>query len=166
MAKLIKDRSLVNDDWVWLREITDAEEVLQDERDLILPLPFWLAHREQLCARAGRKAVWLDSHELPELLGDDVQGFDLIALHFPVFSDGRPYSSARELRQRLAFQGELRAVGDVLRDQLFYMSRCGFDAFALREDQNPDYALTAFDDFREGYQSSVDRPTPLFRRRG
>jgi uncharacterized protein (DUF934 family) len=89
----------------------------------------------------------------------------LIALCFPVFSDGRAYSSARELRQNMGYAGEIRAIGDVLRDQLFYMHRCGFNAFALRDDQDLELALSAFADFREGYQASVDRPDPLFRRR-
>jgi uncharacterized protein (DUF934 family) len=65
----------------------------------------------------------------------------------------------------LNFKGDIRAVGDVLRDQLFYMQRCGFTEFAMREDQNLEHALSAFEDFHEGYQSSVDRPLPLFRRR-
>ena len=166
MAKLIKNRALANDEWVLVQEIADPQTLLQDcEQALILPLPFWLEHRDALCQRQARKAVWLDSHELPEALGEDLHGFELIALRFPVFSDGRAYSSARELRQNLAYKGELRAVGDVLRDQLFYMARCGFDSFALREDQNPEHALTAFDDFRDAYQSCVDCPDPLFRRR-
>lgn len=166
MAKLIKNRALANDEWVLVQEIEAPHRLLQDhDQAVILPLPFWLEHRDTLCQRLARKAVWLDSHELPEALGEDLHGFELIALRFPVFSDGRAYSSARELRQNLGYKGELRAVGDVLRDQLFYMSRCGFDAFALRDDQNPEHALTAFDDFRDAYQPSVYCPDPLFRRR-
>ena len=87
-------------------------------------------------------------------------------VNFPQFTDGRGYSIARLLRERYGWRGELRAIGDVLRDQLFYLSRCGFDAFALRDDQDPHAALTAFDDFSEAYQASVERPQPLFRRRG
>jgi uncharacterized protein (DUF934 family) len=89
----------------------------------------------------------------------------LVALNFPEFKDGRPYSSARELRQRWRYQGEIRAVGDVLRDQLFFMKRCGFDAFLLREDQNLDAALSAFHDFQDAYQPGIIQPLPLFRRR-
>ena len=94
-----------------------------------------------------------------------MQALELIALNFPSFADGRAYSSARELRNNLGFKGEIRAIGDVLRDQLFYMARCGFDAFLLRDDQNVETALGAFDDFKDGYQVSVDKPLPLFRRR-
>jgi uncharacterized protein (DUF934 family) len=82
-----------------------------------------------------------------------------------VFRDGRPFSSARELRQNLGYNGEIRAVGDVLRDQIFYMSRCGFDAFVPRADQDLQECLRAFDDFHDAYQSSVMQPIPLFRRR-
>ncbi len=88
-----------------------------------------------------------------------------VEVNFPSFTDGRGYSIARLLRERHGYRGELRAVGDVLRDQIFYLSRCGFDAFLLREDQDAEQALTAFNDFSEAYQASVERPEPLFRRR-
>jgi len=104
--------------------------------------------------RPGKTAVWLQSNELPAALGEDLHSFGLIALNFPVFSDGRAYTSARELRSNFMFKGELRAIGDVLRDQLFYMARCGFDAFALREDQDIASALPASDDFPDGHQVS------------
>ena len=81
------------------------------------------------------------------------------------FVDGRGYTLARLLRERHGYRGELRAIGDVLRDQLYYLSRCGFDAFAMRADQVPQQALSAFDEFSEAYQASVERPEPLFRRR-
>jgi len=88
-----------------------------------------------------------------------------VEVNFPKFTDGRGYSIARLLRERHGYQGELRAVGDVLRDQIFYLARCGFDAFLLREDQDAGEALSAFNDFSEAYQASVERPEPLFRRR-
>jgi uncharacterized protein (DUF934 family) len=89
----------------------------------------------------------------------------MIAVNFPQFADGRGYSIARLLRERYQWRGELRAIGDVLRDQLFYLSSCGFDAFELRAGQDPRAALAAFNDFSDAYQSSVERPQPLFRRR-
>jgi len=88
-----------------------------------------------------------------------------VEVNFPKFTDGRGYSIARLLRERHGYQGELRAVGDVLRDQIFYLARCGFDAFLLREDQDAGEALSAFNDFSEAYQASVERPEPLYRRR-
>jgi uncharacterized protein (DUF934 family) len=88
-----------------------------------------------------------------------------VEVNFPNFTDGRGYSIARLLRARYGYGGELRAVGDVQRDQLFNLARCGFDAFLLRKDEDADEALAAFDDFSETYQASAEQPQPLFRRR-
>jgi len=88
-----------------------------------------------------------------------------VEVNFPSFTDGRGYSIARLLRERHGYDGELRAVGDVQRDHLFNLARCGFDAFLLRKDEDADEALAAFDDFSETYQASVEEPQPLFRRR-
>lgn len=166
MPKLIKNRAVVADEWVLVREPEELVDLTsQIGKKLIVPLSVWQERKEQLLARVSKTAVWLNSNELPEQLAIDLPQLELVALNFPVFSDGRAYSSARELRASFAYEGEIRAIGDVLIDQLFYMRRCGFDAFDLRDDQNIERALEAFDDFQEGYQSSVDRPVPLFRRR-
>ena len=89
-----------------------------------------------------------------------------MALNFPIFRDGRAYSTARLLRDRYGFKGELRATGDVLRDQIFFMRRVGFDAFEVRGDRSIEDALKAFDDFKVTYQPSADESQPLWRRRG
>lgn len=167
---LIKDGKICQDSWFLLAADTlgdtQADKLAEhDGDDIIVPLSCWLEIREQLLTRPGKTGVWLQSSETPAALAADLPQLPLIALDFPVFSDGRAYSSARELRQNMGYEGELRAVGDVLRDQLFYMARCGFNAFALREDQDPEIALGALNDFRDAYQASVDRPVPLFRRR-
>jgi uncharacterized protein (DUF934 family) len=88
-----------------------------------------------------------------------------VEVNFPKFGDGRGYSIARLLRERYGYRGELRAVGHITRDLLFFLESCGFDAFELREGENPHEALAAFEDFSESYQASVTRPLPLFRRR-
>ncbi|MNR36788.1 hypothetical protein D3C85_1547560 [compost metagenome] len=88
----------------------------------------------------------------------------LVAVDFPVFRDGRGFSSAYLLRTRYHWDGQLRAIGDVLRDQLNFMKRCGFDAFAVRADKNIDDAIKGFTEFTVAYQASVDEPLPLFRR--
>src|SRR5690606_31611549 len=166
MPKLIKNRQIVDDAWIVVKDVAELEDLGRlDGQDLIVPLPWWLENRATITQRKGRTGVWLNSHELPEAIKDDIPTLEIIALNFPLFSDGRAYSSARELRTVMHYPRELRAIGDVLRDQLFYMARCGFDSFAMREDQNLEFSLKAFDDFHEGYQSSVDRPVPLFRRR-
>ncbi|MCE6982636.1 DUF934 domain-containing protein, partial [Pseudomonas frederiksbergensis] len=106
-----------------------------------------------------------DADEEAEEIGEVANQFQVIALNFPAFTDGRNYSNARLLRDRYKFTGELRAIGDVLRDQLFYMKRCGFDAFALRADKDPVEALQSLQDFSVTYQAATDEPQPLFRRR-
>ena len=166
MARLIKDRAIVDDHWVLVREPVDGQALRElNGQDVILPLQSWLELREDLPLRKGRTGAWLKNIELPESLAPWLTQIPLIALDFPVFTDGRGYSSARELRQNLGYEGELRAIGDVLCDQLLYMSRCGFNAFALRADQNLDAAACRFEDFKDAYQASVVNPLPLFRRR-
>ena len=88
-----------------------------------------------------------------------------VEVHFPKFGDGRGFSIGRLLRERYGYQGELRAVGHITRDHLFFLESCGFDAFELRDGEDPHAALAAFADFSESYQASPKRPLPLFRRR-
>lgn len=165
-TRLIKHGTLVPDTWVLVKSPNKLESLEKlSGQDLIVPLPFWLTERQSIESRQGQTAVWLNSNEIPESIAGYLDRLPLVALNFPELKDGRPYSSARELRQRWGYQGEIRAVGDVLRDQLFFMKRCGFDAFLLRDDQNPDAALTAFHDFQDAYQPSTIQPLPLFRRR-
>jgi uncharacterized protein (DUF934 family) len=109
--------------------------------------------------------VLLNPDDDPLLLEPGVARLQVVAIAFPVFTDGRGYSLARLVRERLGFRGELRAVGDVQRDQIFYLLRCGFDAFALGAGKQLDEALGAFEDFTEAYQAGADQPIPLYRRR-
>ncbi len=165
MRKIIKDKAIVNDDWNLLKladgETADAVTVPAGRQ--IVPLAVWLAQKTTLAARADI-GVWLASDERPEQLKDDAKSLPVIAVNFPNFADGRGYSIAYNLRARVGFEGELRAIGDVLRDQLFYMSRVGFNAFATREDRSIDDALKGLTDFSDVYQTSWDQKTPLFRR--
>jgi uncharacterized protein (DUF934 family) len=166
METLIKIRNVVRDSWQLLEPGADgALPAIPPEGDVIVPLALWQRERASLLARGGRLGVRLDSSEGPEALAGDLGHFDVIAVNFPKFTDGRGYSTARLLRDRYGYRGEIRAVGDVQRDQLLYLSRCGFDAFALKERRDPQAALAAFSDFSEAYQASVERPLPLFRRR-
>ena len=165
MAIIIRQRRVVADNWQLLKSAADGSLAVPAEGDVIVPLGVWCAQRDTLLKRTGKLGVWLDSNEDPALIADDLRHFELIAVNFPQFVDGRGYSIARLLRERYGWRGELRAIGDVLRDQLFYLTRCGFDAFELRAGQDAQAALTALADFSEAYQSSVERPQPLFRRR-
>jgi uncharacterized protein (DUF934 family) len=163
MAQLIKNRAVIQDNW----QLLERESIgkLPFSGDVIVPLDLWMSERDTLSFRLGRIGVWLETDADPAAIAPDLARFDVIAVRFASATDGRGYSLARLLRERHGYRGELRAIGDVLRDQLFYLSRCGFDAFALRADQNPGQALSAFDDFSEAYQASVEQPVPLFRRR-
>lgn len=136
---------------------------------IIVPLAVWLARKGELAPRlaAGELAIWLESFELVEdLVANiaDINTLPLIAVNFPRFADGRGFSVATLLRARYGYRNELRAIGDVLRDQLFYMKRCGFDAYSMRGDRNAEDALASLRDFSEPYQGAVDNPLPVWRR--
>lgn len=166
MATIIKIRQLVQDSWQLLERAADgALPAVPPEGDVIVPLGLWQRDRASLLARKGRVGVWLESSEEPEALAGDLARLPVIAVNFPKFTDGRGYSTARLLRDRYGYQGEIRAIGDVQRDQLLYLARCGFDAFALKDRRDSQAALAAFSEFSEAYQASVERPQPLFRRR-
>ncbi len=111
------------------------------------------------------EVVRLEPADDPASVVDRLDRVARIEVNFPKFGDGRGYSIARLLRERYGYKGELRAVGQITRDHLFFMESCGFDAFELREGEDPHEALAAFNDFSEAYQASVKRPLPLFRRR-
>ena len=162
---IIKDKVVISDDWTVLRltEGETPEGVAVPEGKIIVPLKVWQAQRGALQGRA-ELGVWFASDERPEALKDDLAPFKVIAVDFPKFADGRGYSIAYNLRARLGYTGELRAVGDVLRDQLFYMQRVGFNAFAVRADKDINDALKGLTDFSEKYQTSWDEKNPLFRR--
>ena len=109
----------------------------------------------------------LKSHEHPEIIADDLESLSVIALEFPTFTDGRAYSYARLLRDRYGFIGELRAVGDVLLEQIHYMERVGFNSMEFESDQPLTDFQTATTEFSVWYQPSADarRPAAELRRR-
>ena len=142
MTRIIKNGALVPDRW---QRVEAGAALPADDAPLILPLPMWLAHR------GGRdpalSGVWLAPDDDPDALLPALAELPVIAIHFPVFTDGRGYSLARLLRGRHGYRGELRAFGDVLRDQMYFLRCCGFDSFCLRADQALEEALTALDDY-------------------
>ena len=166
MARMIKDKKIVSDPWLLFKPGADGSlPAVPAVGDVIVPLAVWQAQRDSLRARNGRVGVWLDSHQEASAIANDLDALSVIAVNFPKFGDGRGYSTARLLRDRYGWKGELRAIGDIFRDQLFFLAGCGFDAFELREGEDPQEALAAFGDFSEAYQNSIERPLPLFRRR-
>ena len=174
MGTLIRNERLASDDWQSLEAETAHWVAVREDgfvpdfpeaADLIAPLAILRARGTDLLERSGRTGVLLEPGDDPAALAAILERLALVAVRFPKFSDGRGYSSARLLRERYGFRGELRAVGDVLRDQVLFLKRCGFDSFALREDQDAAEALAALGQLGEQYQASYDEPQPLFRRR-
>jgi uncharacterized protein (DUF934 family) len=170
MTQIIKNRAIVEDSWTVVRATEDGmlpEVAVLPAGKVIVPLAFWQAHRDALVASRGKDelGVWLAPDSEPADIAADFDQIALIAVDFPVFRDGRGYSTARLLRERFGYKGELRAIGDVLRDQLRFYERCGFDAYALRADKDIEDALKAFTEFTVQYQGAFDEPSPLFRRR-
>ena len=159
--RIILDGRIVDDAW----QIVEDGAALPPAGDIVVSLAAWQEQCAQLATRNGRTGVWLKPDDEPGLLASDVSTLPLIAVLFPQFADGRGYSTARLLRERYGYSGELRAIGEVLRDQLFYLRRVGFNAFAIKQGKSIEDALKAFGDFSESYQSSVDQPVPLYRRR-
>lgn len=158
MRKLIKQRELkhelVIDEWRYIDEDAQATAI-------IVPLAQWLSEREALLSSGKRVGVRVAPADKIEALIDDTAKLQLIALEFGGIGEGRGYSQAHILRRRLGFKGELRAVGKIQRDQLFYMARCGFDAFELPEAADLDVALTAFKDYTAVYQPGIDQGLQL-----
>lgn len=162
--RVIRNRRVEPDLWRLLGLEGEVPPALPDGA-VIVPLPAWRARRGELLSRREPVGVWLRPEDDPDALGPDLASLPLVAVHFPRFTDGRGYSTAYLLRTRLGFAGELRAIGDIGRDQLFYLARVGFDSFSLPARHDPEAALAALDSFRDVYQGSVLQPLPLFRRR-
>jgi uncharacterized protein (DUF934 family) len=132
----------------------EAPSVAAWEHGTLLTLADWLK-RDAANADAPVGIVLMPTDD-PLALAGRLDGLAVIAVEFAKFSDGRGYSIATLLRSRLGFKGEIRAVGDVLIDQLFAMARCGIDSFALRGDQDVEVAKRAFETFPAVYQWAAD----------
>lgn len=164
-SRLIRAGRVVADDFVTvaIAEGSDPGTVELPSGPVIATRALWRARREALLSRGTPVGVQLSPTDIPAELGEDLARLAVVAVHFPRFADGRGYSIAYQLRRRLGFRGELRAVGDVQRDQLFYLSRSGFDAFLLTEGGDVHAALAALHDFTATYQSAADGRAPRFR---
>ncbi len=162
---LIKDKITVDDEWTVLRlkEGEAADRIVVPAGKIIVPLPVWNCQHDALQGRT-ELGLWLAGFERAEDIPDEVHRFPVIAIDFHKYTDGRGYTLAYRLRKQLGYRGELRAMGDVLHDQLFYLKRVGFDTFAVREDKDAQAALAGFTDFSLSYQASVDLDAPLHRR--
>ena len=167
MAQLIKNGVAASDSWqiLELAEGESPEAVALPDGDVIFPLAVWQARKDEIVSRPTIGLLLQPADRVEDVAGD-LASFNLIAVNFPKFVDGRGYSTAALLRQRYGYTGELRAVGDVLHDQLFFMRRVGFDSYALKDGKSLDYAIAAgFKPFTEAYQGATDQAQPYFRRR-
>jgi uncharacterized protein (DUF934 family) len=151
------------DPWRILEAVEDSGAL--PAGPIVVPFATWRARRDEISLRREPTGVWLAADEDPLALGRDIHSLSLVAVNFPKLSDGRGYSSGVLIRGRLAYRGELRAFGDIGRDHLLMLSRCGFDAFRLPPPRDPEAALAAFAESSVRYQGSIDDPRPLFRRR-
>ena len=146
-----------------------ADTVIPATGKVIVPLSVFIARKESLLSRIanGEIGVWLDTHELLAdlvTIQPDLNALPIIAVHVERFADGRIFSLGTLLRTRYGFKNELRATGDVLRDQLFFLKRSGFSSFLLRADRSAVEALASLNDFTAPYQGAVDEPRPVFSR--
>lgn len=159
--EIIKQRRIVTDGFVHVAD----DQPLPTTGDVIVSLARFTGEKAALQARTGKVGVQIKSDQTAQDVAADLDGLAVVAIEFPKFRDGRGFSTARLLRDRHGYKGEIRAVGHVIREQLFYMTRCGFDAFELAPGKDIQDALTGFEDFHVTYQAAADDPRPLYRRR-
>lgn len=163
MPKLTDQGQLVEDEWTLL-----ALEAQINVEDIASPtlIPFLLLEgRMGEIKDRSKIGVWIDTDASEQVLTDLPLDVPVIAVHFPVFSDGRGFSLARLLREQRGYKGELRAMGNYMPDQLFYLKRCGFDAFIVDSNGPIETMKQALTDFSDSYQAASDQPLPAFRRR-
>lgn len=160
MQNLINLTSVLENNW---SIVSDTDAPLP-AGNILVPGDYWLENRDALITRKN-VGVLLFGDANPLDFADDISSIELFAVNFPAFADGRGYSIARMLRERLNYQGEIRAIGDVLIDQLNFMKRCGFSEFLLKDGLSGEKALDYFATFSDPYQLANDLPTPLFRRK-
>jgi len=156
--KILKNRQVIQDSWKTL----STDDALTDG-DLIIPFERWLSELEVLQSRSGKTGVLISSDTNIQAVIENLNHFDLVALNFPKYTDGTCFSYAFLLRERHKFSGELRAVGDIFRDQFAYLERCGFDAIQLTDEEALENGKIAFDEIPMRYQSSADKAQPFYR---
>ena len=157
--KIINNGEVVEDTWIFIEKDFVGDPPFGK---IVLPMKYWLEKRDSLnlvCA-----GLWLDSDDDIEEIGLEANLFPLICINFPSFADGRGFSLGRLLKERYGYTGQLRAIGNAIQDQLFYLKRCGFTAFDLKDGTDLEAACESLNDFDVTYQSAVDQPEPLFRR--
>lgn len=158
---LIKNGAYVEDTWV---QVADGAPLT--EQASVVSLKHWQEEKESLRTRNAPLGLRLEAGESPESVAGDLNHFEVIMLNFPAFKDGRAYSHARMLRQRYGYTRELRATGNVLRSQLQFMHRVGFDAFDVDDRITPEVYAGEIGRLGQVYQSSADDEKTVIEKRG
>lgn len=156
--KILKNRELTEDTWTTL----STDDALIDG-DIIIPFERWKKAKPSLASHTGKIGVLISSDTAINEVIENLKHFDLIALYFPKYTDGTCFSYAFLLRERHRFTGELRAMGDIFRDQFTYLERCGFDAILPENLGTLAADKKSFDDISVIYQSSADGVEPFYR---
>ncbi len=154
--QLIKNGKFIEDGW---KHVADDEAL--PEGAVIVSLQRWQKEQNLLLSRGTPIGVQLKSGEEPSLIADHLDSLALVALEFPVYRNGRAFSYARLLRERYNYRGEVRAVGAVLRDQFYFLVRCGFDALEVRDEITPEIFADSIGTFTHPYQPSTDGAEPV-----
>ena len=158
---LLKDGKLIDDPWVHVAD----EVAIPASGPVIVGLKRWREERAKLIKRKDPVGVRLRSDHTAGDVADDLEHLGVVAFAFPVFRDGRAYTNARRLRERFGYRGEIRAIGNVLRDQYLFMQRCGFDALEVKEGETVEDWQRATGAFTVFYQPAADdRETALQKR--
>ncbi|PKM11836.1 MAG: oxidoreductase [Gammaproteobacteria bacterium HGW-Gammaproteobacteria-3] len=148
--RIIKDKQIVEDNWHFVADDTELPV-----GDITVSTARWRRDKPVLLKREGNIGLRIDSTEAVEDIAEDLPYFRLIELNFSTFTDGRSFTQASLLRSRFKFSGELRAVGNFMVDQIFYLSRTGVNAFALKNSDQLPVALANLYDFSVAYQASA-----------
>ena len=147
---IIKDQQISENTWRFV-----ADDAPLADGDITVTLQRWTQDKAQLMQHSAKVGIRLGPADLVDALIDDLSAISLIELNFPAFTDGRSFSQARLLRSRYGYQGEIRAVGNYMADQVFYLHRVGVNAFEFNSAKDIDLAISAVNDFSVRYQAST-----------
>ncbi len=148
--QIIKDKQIIDDNWSYIADDTELKD-----GNISVSLARWKKDKQQLLKSTGKIGVRIGPADSVEDLAADLKDIALIELDFPAFADGRIFSHAWLLRDRYNYQGEIRATGHFMADQVFYLSRVGVNAFSLEKTEDLPVALSTLNDFTVNYQKSI-----------
>lgn len=184
--QLILNKKIVNNDWVFLLPVIEQKEVkkqagkvvmfkvtgenfpedddlnkikLPDVSKILLPLKLYLLRKDEIEKKYSEVGLWVYSHEDFQWLSNlnlDLNKFSVIGIYIEKFADGRIYSLGNLIRRKLKFKNDLRALGDILKDQLFFLDRSGFSSFLIKEGRSAEEAIKGLGDFSHSYQATLD----------